>query len=120
STQRVALTQITIANSITSLRDIARMEWKTFVERESVLEVALRADPVGTYAHMTFATRDWYRHVVERIAKRTGRDEAVVARLAVELARTGAISAPSDPRRGHVGYYLVDDGLPELERITAY
>ena len=25
---------------------------------------------------MTFATRDQYRHVVERIAKRTGRDES--------------------------------------------
>ncbi len=120
STQRVALTQITIANSITSLRDIARMDWKTFVERESVLERALRADPAGTYAHMTFATRDWYRHVVERIAKRTGRDEATVARLAVERARAGGAEASGDPRRAHVGYYLVDEGLAELERMTGY
>jgi hypothetical protein len=31
--------------------------------------------PVRHYPRMTFATRDRYRHVVERIAKRTGRSE---------------------------------------------
>ena len=36
-----------MANSITSLRAIARMDWKTFVERQSRMEAALREDPVG-------------------------------------------------------------------------
>ncbi|HEU5171828.1 MAG TPA: glucoamylase family protein [Gemmatimonadales bacterium] len=116
STQRVALTQIMMANSITSLRAIARVDWRTFVERQSLLDAALRDDPAGAYARMTFATRDSYRHVVERIAKRTGRDEVGVARLAVELAR----AARSDERRGHVGYHLVDHGLGDLERATGY
>ncbi len=49
-----------------------------------------RDDPGGAYARMTFATRDRYRHVVERIAKRTGRDEAAVAGLARELARAAS------------------------------
>src|ERR1041384_4503771 len=35
---------------------------------------------------MTFATRDEYRHVVERIAKRTRKDEAAVARVGLGLA----------------------------------
>ena len=42
------------------------------------MEAVLRDDPAGAYARMTFATRDQYRHVVERIAQRTGRDEAAV------------------------------------------
>ena len=72
ATQRLALTQVVMANSITSLRAIARMDWKTFVERQSLMEAVLREDPSGFYALMTFATRDHYRHVVERIARRTG------------------------------------------------
>ena len=120
STQRLALTQIVMAHSITSLRAISGMDWKQVVERHSALDAALREDPSGHYPRMTFATRDRYRHVVENIARRTKRSEADVARLAVELARTAA----ADPGRGaasaHVGYYLVDDGLEALERATGY
>jgi len=119
STQRVALTQIIMANSITSLRTIARMDWRVFVERQSVMDAALRNDPAGAYARMTFATRDDYRHVVERIAKRTGGDEAGVAGAAVGLAAQAAQDG-TDPRRGHVGFYLADRGLAELERRTGY
>jgi cyclic beta-1,2-glucan synthetase len=120
STQRLALTQLMMANSITSLRTIARMDWQTIVERQSVVDAVLRGDPSGFYAHMTFTSRDRYRHVVERIAKRTGIDEAPVARYAIDLARAAASTNGGDPRRSHVGYYLVDDGLAELERATAY
>ncbi|HEY8175841.1 MAG TPA: hypothetical protein VIF32_09125, partial [Gemmatimonadaceae bacterium] len=122
STHRLAITQIVMANSITSLRSIARMDWRVFVEKQSVLDAELRDDPSGFYPRMTFATRDYYRHVVERIAVRTKRDEAVVARLAIDLAR-GAIPGAGTERtdvRAHVGYFLIDDGLPELERLTGY
>ena len=78
STQRLALTKLMMANSITSLRGIAQRDWRTFVERQSVMERALRRDPAGFYSQMTFATRDAYRHVVERIAKRTRRSEEAV------------------------------------------
>jgi cyclic beta-1,2-glucan synthetase len=121
SAQRLAITQVMMANSITSLRSIARMDWREFVEEQSVMEAVLRADPSGDYRRMTFATRDHYRHVVERIAIRTNRDEADVARQAIELARR---PVPADDAgaavRSHVGYYLLDDGLAELERQTNY
>ena len=128
STQRLALTQIMMANSIMSLRAIARLDWRTIVERQSVMEAALRDDPSGFYRQMTFTTRDRYRHAVEQVAKRTGRSEEMVARLAVDLARasasdgaiSGADARANDPRRSHVGYYLVDRGLADLERATGY
>jgi len=41
------------------------------VETLSVVEGILRDDPVDVYKRMDFATRDGYRHVVERIAKRS-------------------------------------------------
>ncbi len=132
TTERLALTQLMMANSITSLRAIGRMDWRTFVEHQSAIEAILREDPSGYYARMDFATRDRYRHVVERIAKRTGISEENVARQAVELAERSVSDFPhrqtstdesdhaSDSRRTHVGYYLIDGGLPLLEADTQY
>ena len=77
--QRAALTRVTIANSITSLRTIARLDWNTFVEAQSAIERVLRNDPSGDYVRMTFSARDRYRHAIERLAKRTLRNEAKVA-----------------------------------------
>ncbi|MBK6459169.1 MAG: carbohydrate-binding protein [Gemmatimonadetes bacterium] len=116
STQRLAMTQIMMANSITSLREIGRRDWRDFVERHSEMEALLRGDPAGVHARMTFATRDRYRHAVERIAKRSGHREASVAQWAIDLARAHL----GDPRLAHVGYYLIDDGLPTLERMAGY
>lgn len=128
STNRLALTQIMMANSITSLRDIGRRDWRVFVEHQSATEAVLREDPSGFYPLMTFATRDTYRHVVERIARRTARSEVSVASRAIEMARLQvpgddpASQEPgaSDIRRQHVGYYLLDDGLVDLEHATGY
>jgi cyclic beta-1,2-glucan synthetase len=119
STQRLAMTQIVMANSITSLRSIARMDWREFVERQSAMEKVLRRDPSGDYERMTFGTRDHYRHVVERIAARTKREETIVAMKAVELAAREAATAEHNAR-SHVGYYLIDAGLPALEHAMGY
>jgi cellobiose phosphorylase len=119
ATERLALTHVMMANSITSLRAIAQMDWRLFVERQSRMEAVLREDPARCYDRMTFATRDRYRHAVERIAKRTRRAEETVARQAIYCARAGA-EAGDDVRRAHVGYYLIDDGLTEVERATGY
>jgi len=120
SAQRQATTQLIIANSITSLRAVARMDWRAIVERQSIVETVLRQDPAAFYPHMTFATRDRYRHAVERIAKRTRTEQAAVAQLAIDLARSGNGNGKADPRRTHVGFYLIDEGLPDLERAVNY
>ncbi len=116
STQRVAITQIIVANSITSLRAIGRLDWQVFVERQSALDAVLRADPAGDFGRMTFATRDHYRHVVERIAKRTKLSETTVAGHAIRLAARPEMR----DHRGHVGYFLIDDGLAELEQACGF
>ncbi len=116
----LALTQVMMAHSITSLRTIAQLDWRVFVERHSALEAVLLTDPAGYHARMTFATRDHYRHVVERIARRTRQAEEDVARVAVDLARAASQDHGPEHVRSHVGYYLVDDGLRELEAVTGY
>ena len=87
SNRRVALTQVTVANSITSLRTISRLDWKDFVESQSATEKLLRQDPSGHYASMTFGTRDHYRHIVEHVAKRVKRPEEEIAGEVLALAK---------------------------------
>lgn len=113
-----AAEQVSIANSIGSLRVLGALEWREFVETQSVVEQALREDPGGVYGGMEFVTRDRYRHVVETIAKQSTLDEGGIARLAVGLARRAAMGAGAgtDARAAHVGYYLIGPGLAELER----
>ncbi|MGH9913671.1 MAG: hypothetical protein ACRD63_00105 [Pyrinomonadaceae bacterium] len=118
--QRQAATQVTVGNIITSMRLLSSLDWRDFFESVSLIDPVLAEDPAGVYARMDFATRDRYRHVVERIGKRTKRSEMDVARKAVELTQQSHERAPQHTERAHVGYYLIDDGLPELEQHFAY
>ncbi len=116
--QQQAADQVSISNSISSLRFLGAADWRDFVEARSEVERILREDPAGVYPLMDFATRDQYRHVVETTARRSGREEGAVARLAIDLARETAVPARPDARATHVGFYLVDKGLRRLERAA--
>ncbi len=117
--QQQAGDQVSIANSIGSLRQLARVNWQDFVEAMSVVEHTLLRDPHGTYPLMDFATRDHYRHVIERIGRKTRLSELEIAEVAVGLAGEGAITHGKDDRMAHVGFYLVDNGLQQLEQAAA-
>jgi cellobiose phosphorylase len=117
--QQQASDQVSISNSIGSLRFLSAIDWREFVESISVVEKILRQDPQAVYGAMDFATRDRYRHAIERIAKEGRLEEAEVARKAIQLARAGAAGKGSGDRVAHVGFYLIDHGLPELERAAA-
>jgi cellobiose phosphorylase len=116
--QQQAADQVSISNSIGSLRFLGSTNWRDFVESMSAVEKALRQDPGRTYGRMDFATRDRYRHVVERIAKRCHVTEQAVACSAVDLANGSAAQAESGDRAIHVGFYLIDKGLAQLERTV--
>lgn len=116
SNRRIAITQVTITNSINSLRAISRLDWNEFVENQSVVEKVLRQDPAQVYTKMAFHTRDEYRHVIERIAKKIKWEEDVLAKKVLSMAtRSEAGSVES-----HIGYWLVDDGRVELEQAVGY
>ena len=118
--QEQAANQVSVGNSIGSLRHLAAIDWHAFVERLSIVEQTLRQDPAGVYPEMDFATRDHYRHVVERLARFSGRQEHEVAHEAVELAHTSATEHAVSGIQAHVGYYLIDEGLPTLEQKVGY
>ena len=76
-------------------------------------------DPGGVYGKMDFATRDRYRHVVEKIAKSSPHSESEVAHQAIQLAHEGAARKGGEDRTAHVGFYLIDKGLVQLEQTVA-
>ncbi len=114
--QQQATDQVSISNSIGSLRFLGAMDWREFVETMSGVEQTLRDDPGGVYGRMDFASRDRYRHVVEKIAKNSRFSEVEVARHALGLAQECAAENDGDRRAAHVGFYLIDRGLAQLER----
>jgi cyclic beta-1,2-glucan synthetase len=121
ATQQMALTQVIMANSITSLRTVGQLDWQDFVEGQSRMETELRRDPSGFHRQMSFETRDRFRHVVERIARRTGHSETEVAIQAVAMAEEAAGAEPPDGApTDHVGYWLVDAGRARLEAHFGY
>ena len=72
--QTQAAAQITVGNIITSMRLLSTIDWNAFFENVSLLEPLLKNDPANVYAEMNFLTRNRYREVIERIAKRTKTD----------------------------------------------
>ena len=112
--QQQAADQISVSNSIASLRLLLSTDWRRFVEGLSRMEAILHTDPAGVYPAMDFATRDTYRHVVERLARRAARPEEDVAAAAIALA--AAHAATPDAPQAHVGWYLIGEGRPVLRR----
>ncbi len=114
--QKQAADQVSMSNSIGSLRFLGTMDWREFVETTCIVERILSADIGGIYNKMDFTTRDHYRHVVEQIAKHSTDSEQAVANAAIRMAKEGAEKFDVTNRRAHVGYYLVDKGLEQLQR----
>src|SRR5208337_3684797 len=117
--QQQAADQVSMSNSIGSLRFLGAMDWREFVETMSIVEQTLGEDPGNVYPKMDFATRDRYRHVVEETAKNSLHSESEVARQAIQLAHEGAARKGGDDRTAHVGFYLIDKGLAQLEGTAA-
>ncbi|MGA2254504.1 MAG: glycosyltransferase family 2 protein, partial [Thermoguttaceae bacterium] len=121
--------ELSMKHAILSLRDLAMLDWKEFVERQSAVEDILREDPAGIYPRMSFAGRDHYRRIIQQLARCSALDEEQVARAVIGHARksaaTAAVAVPA--RAGgratveqHVGYYLVDQGRAALEAGIGY
>jgi hypothetical protein len=115
--QTQAANQLSISNSIGSLRFLNAMDWRQFVETMSVVEQVLRRDPAAVYADMDFVTRDRYRHAVEAMSRQSKVAEEAVAETAIHLALAAAQSEGSTARAAHVGFTLIDHGRLRLESI---
>ncbi len=115
---RQAANQVSAGNVITSMRFLSSIDYAEFFERTCLVELALRDDPAGVHALQDFDTRNRYRSVIEKIAKRTGLQEVEIAGRTLRYAREASDSI--DTARSHVGYYLIGPGRARLEAESGY
>ncbi|MES1255777.1 MAG: glucoamylase family protein, partial [Acidobacteriota bacterium] len=118
--QRQAVTQVSVANAITSLRLCSVMDWREYVESVSLVEQILRRDPAGVHRRMDFLSRDRQRQSVEDLAPHSGEGQVRVALRAVESAREALSRGSLTDRAAHTGYHLVGRGRRGLEADLGY
>ena len=112
-----------IPDLVNSLRAIGESRWKDVFAAVNVIDPVLARDPAGAYETMDQESQEQYRRAIGELAKHSERAERAVAEEAVGLAaassqieRSGRIAE----RRCHVGYYLIDRGLPQLKARIGY
>jgi cyclic beta-1,2-glucan synthetase len=112
----------TVANIITSMRQMSSFDWPTLFESVSLVETTLRLDRTGIYARLDFATRDSYRHAIEELSRGTGMPELEVAKELVDQAAdfTARPQGLLADREAHLGYWLIDNGRRGFERRIGY
>jgi cyclic beta-1,2-glucan synthetase len=118
--QRQGVSQVSVANAITSLRLCGTLDWQTYVESVSLVEQVLQRDPAGAYTRMDFLSRDQQRHAIEQLAAPSGEAQVRVALRAVESARHAAAGGSTADRAAHVGYHLIGRGRRDLEADVGY
>ncbi|WAG69542.1 cyclic beta 1-2 glucan synthetase [Clostridium sp. CF011] len=111
--------EISMANSINSIRVIEGLNWENYFEKLSAVEGILREDPSHIYREMDFQSRDKYRHEIERISKNIKLPESYIAKKAIECCEESEFSE-NNTYEQHVGYYLIDKGLNKLKRKIGY
>jgi len=111
--------EISMANSINSIRVIEGLNWKNYFEKLSSVDRVLREDPMQIYGEMDFQSRDNYRHEIEKISKHTKLPESYIAKKAIECCNESR-ALENKLYKQHVGYYLIDDGLSALKKEIGY
>jgi hypothetical protein len=116
STDLVSVSPVSVG--LKSMRSIGHTDWLSLIEPLIVFDTTLREDPAQTYAAMDFDSRELYRRRVALVARYSDCSEQQVAQFALELAQESARNPTDNPRMHrrhiHVGYYLIDQGFPQL------
>ena len=103
--QQQSAINVSVRNVITSLKQLADLDWPPFVESIGAVDELLRQD--SAFALMDFTTRDQYRHAIESLARRSPYSELQVTRR---------LLAESAARRCDPGLLLIGAGRAAFER----
>ncbi|AFL89109.1 glycosyl transferase [Terriglobus roseus DSM 18391] len=107
-----------------SLRRLNQFEWPEALEQFVAFSSVLAGDPDGVFPRMEEETRGRYMTRVSQLAKHSRLSEYDVALTAIELSIKAYEESGEDPRlvrrRSHVGYYLFEEGLPNLSARIGY
>ena len=112
----IAISKISMANCITSIKRIQRINFLDIFEKINGVEGTLNNEPAKIYENMEYKTKEYYRNTIKEIAKKTNMSEIYVAKKVVELCS----QAKKGEKESHIGYYLIDDGKEKLYKKLEY
>ena len=108
----IAMQKVSIGNSITTIRELGRINFLNLFEKINGVEDILNLDPANVYSKMDYKTKEVYRHKIKIISSKLKLSENYVATKILEIATDG-----SSKKEKHIGYYLIGDGRKELFKI---
>ena len=112
----IAVCKVSIANSITSIKRIQRINFLEIFEKVNGVEELLKRDPANVYENMTNKTKELYRNKIQEISKKTKISEIYIARKILEISN----KKEKGEKQSHIGYYLIDKGINELYNALNY
>ena len=109
----IAVKKVSMGNSITSIKNIQRINFIDIFESINQVDDILKQDPANVYDKMDYKTKIYYRNKIQEISKKTKISEIYIARKCLEL------SQGKEGKKAHIGYYLIDKGENRIiTRIT--
>ena len=112
----IAVQKVLIGNSITSIKNIQRINFLEIFEKINGVEDILKQDPAGVYPIMEYKTKEYYRNKIKEISNKTKISEIYIARKTLEICR----EKQEKQKETHIGYYLIDKGINELYEKLEY
>ena len=113
----IATQKVLMGNSITSIKEIQRINFLDIFEKINGVEEILKKDPANVYEKMDYKTKEYYRGKIKEISKKTKISEIYIARKMLELAQE---NLQETTKKTHIGYYLIDNGINELYEKLEY
>ena len=115
----IAIQKVLIGNSITSIKEIQRINFLEIFEKINGVEEILKKDPAQVYDKMDYKTKEYYRGRIKEISKKTKISEIYIARKLLELADE-SFEKEGESKKAHIGYYLIDRGINKLYNKLEY
>lgn len=115
----IAIQKVLIGNSITSIKEIQRINFLEIFERINGVEEILKKDPIQVYEKMDYKTKEYYRVKIKEISKKTKISEIYIAKKSLELAEEN-FKEEGENKKSHIGYYLIDRGINKLYNKLEY
>ena len=95
----IAIRKMTMANCITSIKKIQRINFLDIFEKINGVEGILNKDPAEIYENMGHKTKEYYRNTIKEIAKKTNMSEIYVAKKTIELCNNSEERNKTKPYR---------------------
>ncbi|EJF91207.1 GH36-type glycosyl hydrolase domain-containing protein [Bartonella tamiae] len=107
---------VSLSNIIRSLKAIDDIDWTTWFESVSRVDAMLRDQ--SDFAEIDFHSRNAYRVVIEKIARRSQLSEIDVTQKALKMAKTA--QQDNQTTSASVARYFMGNGRPEFEDACGY